>query len=820
MSTETKTDERTPHAIRMQRMERGRQARSLRRIGPPFTASQRRRLEDALSIAVGAAMGLDEGRLGFIARHLAAQDDGRTPADAPKREGKLTAEQSEELKVLLEAVHRAVNASNCKLGSPLRNVAEHLLQQHKHTVEAIKLPDGSEARARREARGLAMRAAAPSMHGVMRKESMKAFVPPSADEQLRHDLKMDEEEYNDPLVVEARNAAKAAFVKYDVSKDGELSKEELFQVLMDAGHVNVGATPEAKQAWLTEQFNKADKDGSGAVDFPEFVLLYVEIAEHDEAEKAARDAFAKYDVSGDNKLERFELFQVLLDLGILIGDTKAEKEAFLEKEFKKADADGSEAVDFAEFVQFHIDVAKRSRRSVFKVQKAAMQQRREQRSLATTQFMQSDALMKVVQPESGIKYLSGRWLLKRAGYDPYEVERSGRKITKWQAKRDPTPLPCRQVLERDTPEAFITHEQLEAQYNKFKANLKETKGAEKDNIDAAPIVVTSHCWEERESPDPHGFTLKSIGNELGKQMGVFNSWGFDDVGVFFDWSCVYQDTVDVIRTPEQEKEAEKAIESMALLYAHRLTTVYLVTDQRHLDPPRNNRGWPFFEECLTKLFKEAPPPKRYRLPNGVGPTTMWQKVIRIGDDELGGLHQGPPLAPTRFLKEMANKVFSKPSDRNLLLSDYRKTISHGFSGLEKLKLARRGWNDADLAEFAVTLKEVECPQVVEMDLSANDMTAKGVEALGVAVKGGAIHSLESLNLSDCSGVTVLPANLAELKQLQVLKLDGCIGLGAIPDTFAKMAALKQLHICHCIKLINNTEALRVLPSTVKIVKEK
>ena len=90
------------------------------------------------------------------------------------------------------------------------------------------------------------------------------------------------------------------------------------------------------------------------------------------------------------------------------------------------------------------------------------------------------------------------------------------------------------MLERDTPEAFITHEQLEAQYNKFKANLKETKGAEKDNIDAAPIVVTSHCWEERESPDPHGFTLKSIGNELGKQMGVFNSWGFDDVGVFFD----------------------------------------------------------------------------------------------------------------------------------------------------------------------------------------------------------------------------------------------------------------------------------------------
>ena len=127
-------------AIRLQRMERGRQARSLRKIGPPLTAVQRRQLEDALSAAVNAAMGLEvsEGRLGFIARHLAATDDGRVPADAPRREGKLTTEQAAELKVLLGAVGRAVNASNCKVGSPLRNVAEHLMQQHR-VARASKL---------------------------------------------------------------------------------------------------------------------------------------------------------------------------------------------------------------------------------------------------------------------------------------------------------------------------------------------------------------------------------------------------------------------------------------------------------------------------------------------------------------------------------------------------------------------------------------------------------------------------------------------------------------------------------------------------------
>ena len=110
----------------------------------------------------------------------------------------------------------------------------------------------------------------------------------------------------------------------------------------------------------------------------------------------------------------------------------------------------------------------------------------------------------------------------------------------------------------------------------------------------------------------------------------------------------------------------------------------------------------------------------------------------------------------------------------------------------------------------MTLKEVECPQVVRPDLSANDMTAKGVEALGVAVKGGAIHSAKASIYLTARALTVLPAmNLAELKQLQVLKLDGCIGLGAIPDTFAKMAALKQLHICHCIKLTTYQAAVEV-----------
>jgi hypothetical protein len=89
------------------------------------------------------------------------------------------------------------------------------------------------------------------------------------------------------------------------------------------------------------------------------------------------------------------------------------------------------------------------------------------------------------------------------------------------------------------------------------------------------------------------------------------------------------------------------------------------------------------------------------------------------------------------------------------------------AGLEKLLLSRRGWGDAELEQLAVTLKEVECPHVAEVDLSANDMTANGIEALGAAVAAGAIHSLETLTLSDCSALLSVPESLCQLSQLRV-----------------------------------------------------
>ena len=323
-------------ALKMQAVHRGNLSRSgrLKLGGQPYSPSQRRRLEDALSIAVNASLGLEVGaRLGFIARHVAAQHHGRTPPEAPPRVGKLNAKQSEELAPLLEAVQLAVCQCNTMRGLPLRNVAEHLFAQH--MLEKNRPPQASKDEMRGAARRLGMRGGA-ARHATMKFTNLPD-APTPREAQEAEDKRI-EAERTDPVTIRAREAGTKAFAKYDKQKRGFLKKEDLFECMLGMGQVP-GTNKQQQQAYLDAEFAKADADQSGTVDFDEFVTFYVKVVHAEEAEKAARTAFARFDVSNDNQLQKRELFQVLVELGMVTGDTKLEKELNLEEEFKKADLD-------------------------------------------------------------------------------------------------------------------------------------------------------------------------------------------------------------------------------------------------------------------------------------------------------------------------------------------------------------------------------------------------------------------------------------------------------------------------------------------------
>ena len=176
--------------------------------------------------------------------------------------------------------------------------------------------------------------------------------------------------------------------------------------------------------------------------------------------------------------------------------------------------------------------------------------------------------------------LSARWLMARAGYEEVEMEGGGSyrgesiKVKKWLSRREAQPLPCRQQIEAEHTEAILPADELE----RLHAQLTRTKQGEIKSPDALPIVSVSHCWEGREEPDPEARTLRTVAEALAGEwkfgrcntptsgLPLYARWGFEDVGVFFDFASLYQNKPQP-RTAEQDAAFKRALGGMSMWYA-------------------------------------------------------------------------------------------------------------------------------------------------------------------------------------------------------------------------------------------------------------
>ena len=90
--------------------------------------------------------------------------------------------------------------------------------------------------------------------------------------------------------------------------------------------------------------------------------------------------------------------------------------------------------------------------------------------------------------------LSARWLMAHAGYEEGEVEVTigpqKVKVKKWAQVREAAPLPCRQQIEADHPEAMLPAAKLEIIYGQLK---RRDKHGEEIPFDALPVVSVSQC---------------------------------------------------------------------------------------------------------------------------------------------------------------------------------------------------------------------------------------------------------------------------------------------------------------------------------------
>merc|ERR1712133_323746 len=75
----------------------------------------------------------------------------------------------------------------------------------------------------------------------------------------------------------------------------------------------IGQNP--SEAEIQDMVNQVDKDGTGSIDFPEFLMMMAMKADSENAEDEIREAFQVFDGDGNGYINRQELTLVMSNLG-------------------------------------------------------------------------------------------------------------------------------------------------------------------------------------------------------------------------------------------------------------------------------------------------------------------------------------------------------------------------------------------------------------------------------------------------------------------------------------------------------------------------
>mmetsp|Transcript_11844 Transcript_11844/g.19438 ORF Transcript_11844/g.19438 Transcript_11844/m.19438 type:complete len:506 (-) Transcript_11844:135-1652(-) len=125
---------------------------------------------------------------------------------------------------------------------------------------------------------------------------------------------------------------RSVFESLDVNGDGSLSLEELRN-----GMQAVGLAPEDIEAFMA-----LDSDGSGEVDWTEFLAAAVDLQTTRKKEIIA-NAFRKFDIDGDGEITKAELSKVLA------GEAEGISEKKIQELMDEADLDGNGTISLEEF---------------------------------------------------------------------------------------------------------------------------------------------------------------------------------------------------------------------------------------------------------------------------------------------------------------------------------------------------------------------------------------------------------------------------------------------------------------------------------------
>ena len=311
------------------------------------------------------------------------------------------------------------------------------------------------------------------------------------------------------------------------------------------------------------------------------------------------------------------------------------------------------------------------------------------------------------------------------------------------------------------PEAFMTPEEVEEQSKEINPGCHRLAAA-----------ALSYCWELPSHPDPQGNSLLALADAVEecyqrkkedqpskemrrRQGGPYRDFP-DDMGIFWDYPCLFQHPPGGQRTPEQDELFKWALAHLELIYAHQGTTVFRLIESA---PPArasyNRSGWPRYESNSSRILKVL----------HVG---VWPGVIDVGKqgmieplkDENGRERNylPPPASIREFREQVPTLHFTNGADAPVVADIYERMIRVALGGAVDLVFNYAGWGDAEAASFAESL--VLCTRLETLRLNGNMIGAAGMATLAKALgEEGAAPNLQTLGLK---GTLIGSAGLAAL----------------------------------------------------------
>lgn len=131
---------------------------------------------------------------------------------------------------------------------------------------------------------------------------------------------------------------KEAFSLFDRDGDGCITTKELGTVMR-----SLGQNP--TEAELQDMVGEVDADGSGTIDFPEFLSLMARKMRDSDSEEEIREAFRVFDKDGNGYISAAELRHVMTNLGEKLTDEE------VDEMIKEADCNNDGQVNYEEFVR-------------------------------------------------------------------------------------------------------------------------------------------------------------------------------------------------------------------------------------------------------------------------------------------------------------------------------------------------------------------------------------------------------------------------------------------------------------------------------------